>query len=428
MPSSEHPFNNPLSTLTTRKVIAGVLVVLSVIFLFYLFYQFRILVMLVFTGIVISISMEPAVDWLHQHKLPRGFSVILIYLGLLIFFVAIIYLVIPQTIHQVVQLTPKFESIYSDFRFSIQNSPIPFVRQWMSNLPLSLNSLFVPGPPAAAGTGLSSISWTLTMALSILGGLFSLIVLLLLAFYWTLEGEKIEYALSLLLPLETRESARVTIQEIKNRVGGFVRGEGLLSLAIGSMALISYLIIGLPSVLPLAFLAGGFELVPIIGPALGAIPAVLVAFEANPSKIIWVILATIIIQLLENHLLVPRIMQKTVGVNPIVTILSFIAFGSLFGVPGILMAVPLAAVAQVILDRLLLHPDKPVVVATAGRDRVSKLSYETQEFVEDVRKLVRRKNGGPSDVETDEIEDAIETIATDLELLLERTEPPGNSP
>ncbi len=383
--------------------------------------------MLVFIGIVISISMAPVVEWLHQHRLSRSFSVILIYLGLLILIIGIIFLVIPQTIHQVMLLTPKIEGFYTDLKSTLQNSPYPFIRQWVANLPLSLNSIFMPKSPAAGDAAVSSISWTFNALLSIIGGLFTLIVVLLLGFYWTLEGERIEYAFSLLLPAEKRESTRVVIQEIKARVGGFVGGEGLLALAIASMTLVTYLIIGLPSALPLAFIAGMFELMPLFGPALGAVPAVFVALSSDPSKTLWVILATVVIQQLENHLLVPRVMQKTVGVNPIVTILSIIAFGSMFGFPGLLMAIPLAAVTQVILDRLLLHPDRPAIDVPAGRDRLSKLSYETQEFVEDVHKLVRRKGSGKGDEGSDEIEDAIESIATDLEGLLAQTIQPDSS-
>jgi hypothetical protein len=92
------------------------------------------------------------------------------------------------------------------------------------------------------------------------------------------------------------------------------------------------------------------------------------------------------------------------------------------------MAIPLAAVAQVILDRLLLHPDRPAIEVPAGRDRLSKLSYETQEFVEDVHKLVRRKEAGTGDEGSDEIEDAIESIATDLNEILAQTVQPDNSP
>ncbi len=402
--------------------------ILSVILGFYFLFQFRILAMLVFIGIVSSISMAPVVDWLHRHRLPRAFSVILIYLGLLTFFIGLIFLVIPQTIHQLILLMPKFENLYSVSRTALQNSAYPFIRQWVSSLPSSLNSVIVPNSPVAAGTALSSISWTFNTVLSILSGLFTLIVILLLGFYWTLEGDRVEYAFLLLLPAGKRESTRTLIQEIKNRMGGFVRGQGLLALAIGGMALVTYSIIGLPSVLSLAFLAGTFELIPVFGPALGAIPAVLVAFATNPSKVLWVILATILIQELENQILAPRIMQKTVGVNPMVTILSIIAFGSMFGFPGVLMAIPLAAVVQVILDRVLLHPEGKIIEEPIGRDGLSKLSYEAEEFVQDIRMHIRRKDAVNADEGSDEIEDAIESIASDLEGLLVTTVHQDNVP
>lgn len=426
---SDHPsLSHTMAPLTTRKVIAGVLVILSVVILFVLFYHFRALVILAFSGIVISISMVPAVDWLHQHKLPRAFSVILIYLGLMIVFLVIIFLVIPQTIQQLTGLIPRFEDLYQAIKSGLQSSPDPIFRQWVGNLPESLRSIFSPGAPGTGEVVLNSIGWTLNIAQSILEGFFTLSVILLFGLYWTLEGERMEYAFSLLLPVEKRESQRAMIKDIETRVGGFVRGQGFLAIAVGAMALAAYVLIGLPSVLSLGFLAGVCELIPVIGPVLGAIPAVMIAIGSDPSKIIWVIIATSLIQLFENHFLSPRIMQKTVGINPIGIILAIVGFGSLFGFPGILMAIPLAAVAQIGLDRLLLNPTRPKVEAPAGRDSLSKLSYEAQEFVQDVRKLVRRKEAGMAREDHDEIEDAIESIATDLDGLLAQSAQAENSP
>jgi predicted PurR-regulated permease PerM len=421
MSSSEHPFENPTSQLTTRQVIIGTLVVLSIILLFVFLYYFRTLVMLVFIGIVISISMSPVVDLLHQRKLPRSISVILIYFGLFILFFGFILLVIPQMIHQVIILAPSIESVYTDAKAVLQSSPFSLIHQLASNLPISLNSIFMNTPPVTGETVLASINWTFNTASSIVSGLFTIALILLLGFYWTLEGERMEYAFSLLLPVEKRESTRAVIQEVKDRMGGFVRGQGLLALTICIASFIAYSLMGLPSVLSLAVLAGAFELIPFFGPALGAIPALLVAFADDPTKILWVILATLLIQQLENHFLAPRIMQKTVGVNPIVTILSIIGFGSMFGFPGLLMAIPLAAVAQVVLNRLVLHPDGPIVKVPVGRDRVSQLNFEVEEFVKDIHALIRRKEAGAADEKSDEIEDAIESIATDLEGLLAQT-------
>ena len=407
--------------LRTRKIITGVLLVLLILFTFFFLNHFRLELILVFMGVVISISMDPVVSWLRSHKLPRSVSVVLIYLILGIVFFSIIFLFIPQTLQQVSLLLPRFENMYTDFHSIMQNSTYPLVRQWADNLPTSLSTLFTASPPATGEDVPDSFTWTLNLVQSFLAGVFTIAIVLLIGFYWTLEGERMEYAFLLLFPVEKRDSTREMIKDIESHVGGYVRGQGLLALAIGIMSLIAYFIIGLPSIFTLAFLAGVFELIPVIGPTLGAIPAVLVAFSSSPSKILWVLLATFLIQMLENHLLYPRNMQKTVGVNPMVTILAIIGFGSLFGFPGLLMAIPLAAIFQVILDRSLLHSADSKIKVPAGRDRLSKLSSEVQEFIQDIRKLVRRKEVAAATEDRDEIEDSIESIAADLEHLLAQT-------
>ena len=97
-----------------------------------------------------------------------------------------------------------------------------------------------------------------------------------------------------------------------------------------------------------ASLAGLMEIVPLVGPALGAIPALLVAASTDPTKVIWVLGAYILIQFAESHFLVPRVMDRTVGVNPVASLLAFVAFGAIFGFAGAILAVPLAAVVQLI--------------------------------------------------------------------------------
>ena len=327
-------------------------------------------------------------------------------------------------LQQVNTLTPSIDALYGALKSALQNAPYAYLQQWSGYLPASLSAISVPPSPAASGALINSFSWTLNIAQSILDGLFTLSVVLLIGFYWTIEGERVEYAFSLLLPPEKRESTREMIRDIETRVGGYVRGIGLLALAIGGMTLVAYFFIGLPSVLSLAFLAGMFELVPLFGPTLGALPALLVTLESNPSKILWVILVVCLIQFLENHFLAPRVMKKTVGVNPIVTILAMTGFGFLFGFVGTLMAIPLAAVFQVILERSLLRPEGAQIKAPPGRDHLTKLSYEAQEFVQDVRKLVRQKTAGD---QNDEVEDAIESIAAQLDGLLSQTIEPDDS-
>ena len=183
--------------------------------------------------------------------------------------------------------------------------------------------------------------------------IFTTIVILALTLYWTLDGPRIIRSLLLLISQDRRESMNDLISAMEASVGYFIIGQGLLCLSIGAMALVAYLLIGLPNAFVLAIAAGIMEAVPMIGPALGAVPAGLVALTISPNKLIWVIIASVIIQQTENTLLVPRIVKRTVGVNPFVTLLAIFAFSSLFGIAGALMAIPMAAIIQLLLNHFV---------------------------------------------------------------------------
>jgi predicted PurR-regulated permease PerM len=250
--------------------------------------------------------------------------------------------------------------------------------------------------------------------------IFTAIVILALTFYWTLEGPRIIQSFLLLVPHDRRESTSELISAMETKVSSYIAGQGLLCLVIGIMALLAYLLIGLPNALVLALIAGVLEAVPMIGPLLGAIPAALVALSFAPDKLVWVIVATIVIQQLENSLLVPRIMRKAVGVNPFVTLLALFAFSSLFGIAGALMAIPMAAIIQLLLNRFLFHPSTMEPEVSAGRDYASRLRYEAQDLAQDLRKQARLNKRG-SDLrvkQIDQVMDEIETITTDLDALL----------
>jgi AI-2E family transporter len=159
-----------------------------------------------------------------------------------------------------------------------------------------------------------------------------------------------------------------------------------------------------------------------IGPALGAIPASLVAVSISTQKLIWVIIASVIIQQAENTLLVPRIMKRTVGVNPFVTLLAIFAFSSLFGIAGALMAIPMAAVIQLVLNHFVFQQQTVELEASQGRDYTSRLRYEAQDLIQDLRKQARNKKHGSDEkiVHIEQVMDEIETITENLDALLAR--------
>jgi predicted PurR-regulated permease PerM len=258
--------------------------------------------------------------------------------------------------------------------------------------------------------------------------IFMAIAVSLLAFHWTLNGSRTIQSLLKLVPKGQLESMSELISAIETKVSSYILGKGLLCLIIGLLALVAYLLIGLPNFLVLALLAGVMEAVPLIGPVIGAIPAALVALSISPTKLIWVLVAVVIINLMESYLLGPRIMRKAVGVNPFVSLLAFFAFGSFFGLGGMLMAIPIAAIIQLFLDRFVFHRGAVELEVSPGRDHVSRLRYEAQNLAKAMRRQARLKKGGSAlrVKEIDQMLDEIETITTDLDALLAQVHTPGS--
>jgi hypothetical protein len=143
--------------------------------------------------------------------------------------------------------------------------------------------------------------------------------------------------------------------------------------------------------------------------------------------LVWVIVATLVIQQLENAVLVPRVMRKALGVNPFVSLLAIFAFSSLFGFLGALMAVPIAAMIQLLLDRVVFNPVALEAVISLDRDYAGRLRYEAQDLAQDLRKQARFREGG-SDLgarQLDQVMDEIETITVDLDALLAQVRTSG---
>jgi predicted PurR-regulated permease PerM len=386
-----------------------------VLFAFWLLYEFRLVIFILFVSMVLGTAIRPAVDWLFRRNIPRAAGVISIYLLLLALIAGFILLVVPLLAEQATQISLDLPEYYAGFRALLVQSPSRLLQQIGFQLPLQFNLLAAEAPTDEQA--LDMVARSFIVAGVVVRSVLAAAAILLLGFYWTLESERTIRSLLLFFSPPQRERFRELIAEIEAKLGGYIRGQIVLSLSIGILALISYLLIGLPYALVLAIIAGVMEAVPVFGPALGAIPAILVALSLDPSKVIWVIAATAVMQALENYLLVPRIMSRSVGVNPIVTLLALAAFVSLLGFPGALLAIPMAAIVQLVLDRFLLNKEYPEEQIPAGRDQLSVLRYEAQDLALDVRKQLRQK-ADLADGAADHVEDSIEAIVVDLDRIL----------
>ncbi len=350
---------------------------------------------------------------------PRVAGIILVFLLLLSLLAGFLLLLFPLIVEQGGTIADALPGHYQTLRLWMFTSSIPLIDRLGEFLPATLPacaSLVQPTGQEVMDSAGQALGYVTLAARAFLIA----IVTLVLVFYWTLDGPRTIQSLLLLIPQDRRENISELISAMEEKLGYYIAGQSVLCLVIGVMALIAYLLIGLPNALVLALLAGVLEAVPMVGPLLGAIPAALVAISIGPDKLIWVIVATVVIQQLENNLLVPRVMRKAVGVNPFVTLLAIFAFSSFFGIAGALMAIPMAAIIQLVLNRFVFYSKTMEPEISAGRDYASRLRYEAQDLAQDLRKQARlMKEGTDQSVkQIDQVMDEIETITTDLDALL----------
>ncbi len=410
--------SSPSTSWTFWQVAWATLIFVAVGLSFWLLYRFNQVVFILFVAIVLGTVFRPAVAWLNRRGLPPKAGVILIYLLLLLFFIGFMLLLFPLIVRQSATIIAAVPGYYQSLRGWIQDHPNPLIKSFGAVLPTTLALL---DPIQQTGQEmLSSAGQVLGYAVSAAKVVFTTVGILLLAAYWTLDGPRTIRSLLLLIPMGRRESISELVLAMETKVSASIGGQGILMLAIGAVSLLAYWLIGLPYTLVLALVAGLMEAVPIIGPLLGAVLAAMVALTLGIDKLIWVIVATLVIQQLENSILVPRIMRKAVGVNPFVTLLALFAFSSLLGIPGALMAIPLAVIISLLLDQFVFHAGAMESEVTTGRDHVSRLRYEAQDLIQDLRKQSRLTQDGSKQTvrQVDQVMDEIEAIAADLDTLL----------
>ena len=378
-------------TWTTSQVVLATIFVVCVFLTFWLLYRLRDVLFLFFVAIVVGTAIRPAVEWLHRRGVPRATGIILIYILIAVLVVGFLAMIVPLLADQATEISRTVPEYYTNFRTALIDSGNRLLQNIGWRIPSQLTLLV--RRDTNAEEVFDQVGQTLLYANLVLKGVLGTLVVFLLAYYWTQEGNLILRSLLRIMPPQRKKNIREFIQLAESKLGGYVRGQGLLCAAVGLTAFIAYLLIGLPYILVLAIFAGVMEMIPVFGPALGAIPALLVALSIDPGKALWVVIATVVIQLLENAVLVPRIMKHSMGVNPIIVLLSLIAFGSVFGFVGALLALPLAAIIQLLVSRVVLTAAE---TARKAQDKELQMQSLIRESEELMQTLYENSNQNPS--------------------------------
>jgi len=295
----------------------------------WLIYLIRDLILVLFFALILMSTLNPLVEFFVKLKVPKALGIALTYIIILSIVVGLIASILPPLIEEtsklVVTLPPLLEQV-----FNLTNIDKSVFQSELSNLSKNIFSI----------------------TLAVFDNLLTIIFLLVITFYLLLERDNLENRIaSLFLSKETR--IRESISQIEEKLGAWLRGQLLLSFIIGILSYIGLIALNIPYALPLAVVAGILEVVPVIGPIISAIPSILVALTLSPILGVGVAVMYFVIQQLENHLIVPQVMRRAVGLNPLVVILA-IAIGSrLLGFGGALLAVPIAAVLQIIATEVI---------------------------------------------------------------------------
>jgi len=331
----------------TRKIeisTATILKIIAVLIGLWLVWKILDIILILFVVLIITATLSPTIDWLSAKKVPRILSVILIYFLALAILGGAGYLILPPLIEQIKELaqdlpqilariTPSFSAV-KEFYYQ-QSSYINLMQKPLETLSSQLATFSVNVFSTARG---------------FFAGLGLAVMILVLTFYLLLDKNFLRNFLTSIIPEAQKDGVFSILHQMKIKWGAWMRGQLLLCLITGVIYYIALLILGIPFALSLAVWGGLLEVIPYVGPILAAIPAIIIAFFISPWLALAVLIFFILYQQLEGHILVPKIMQRAVGLSPVIVIVALLIGFKLAGILGAILAVPTAAAGIVLLS------------------------------------------------------------------------------
>lgn len=354
---------------------AGLAVGVGLIFvLASIFVAAREIVLLVFLAVLLGAALEPVVATIRARTgIGRGFSILVVYAAFLAGVVAIAVFIVPTAVVQLGAAFARLPAFLDQVRAWSQQLRPEALAEGIGSLLDAVEAPFLPGPPPTPDS---------VLEVSLLVGQVAaaLVTLLALVFFWLTERSRLQrYALAF-MPSHRRAGIRDAWNEVEARLGLWVRGQLILMATIGVATGIAYSLLGLPAALLLALIAALAEVIPILGPFIGAAPAVLVATTISPEVVVLTIGIIVVLQFIEGNVLVPMVMRNSVGLSPFLVLVSLLVGGAVAGVLGAIVAVPVVAGITVVLDRLQ-DRETPVPIDPAAIETPSEEESEQQESV-----------------------------------------------
>jgi predicted PurR-regulated permease PerM len=304
-------------------------------------------IILVIVALLLAAAIDPLVDGFRgRTRLTRVQVIVLFYVLLIISATLIVVLLVPAGVSELSAFSERLPSLLEDARQAISGFGPAIVETSLTRLVNTIESSF-----QRSGITAADPDTLVEYGLSAADAALAVLSVLTMVFFWLISRETIQRFVLALLPHDERRGVREGWNDVESRMGYWLRGQLVLMTVVGVVATLIYLVLGLPNALLLGFFAGLMEIVPILGPAIGVIPALIVALVNGGVELVALVaIGYVVLQVVEGQVLVPMIMKRAVGLPPFVVIVSLLVGGSVAGIIGALLAVPLAAAGAAILE------------------------------------------------------------------------------
>lgn len=340
-----------MNAMTPRQTAINTVVILGVLFVAWTVIQIRGILLLLILGILFGAAIEPLVHRLRTERLSRAQAILVVYLNLILILFVVSVLLVPSLVTQGRALFDEVPGILLNVRTEARDIESESIRtaiiETVNQAEQQYNALRTGDGQQVEGED------AVRYAISIGGVLFTIITVLIVAFYWLTEKTLIKRAFIHAIPHAGRDRVYHAWDEVEKRIGGWARGQLTLMVIIGVVSTIAYGLIGLDFWLALGLIAGITEAIPFIGPFIGGGAAVAVALTDSFDKVIIVVIFVVILQQVEGALLVPRVMRNAVGMTPLTVVLAVLIGSRLGGPLGAILAIPVGAAVQAIVQEAL---------------------------------------------------------------------------
>lgn len=302
--------------------------------------------LLIFVSVLLASALEPIIGWLRV-RLPigRAGTILAVYATFFVVVLAMAFVVIPAAVNQAIRIVASLPPFVDHIRAWAADIRPAALSTSITAVVDSVAATFAPAQPPDPDEVVEVGSAVAEAALA-------LFTLLAIVFFWLTEHARLQRYVLAFVPGDRRAGARRTWNEIESRLGLWVRGQLILMGTMGVATGVAYTLLGLPGAVLLGLIAGVTEAIPIVGPLLGAIPAILVAATVSPELAVVVAALYVVIQFIEGAVLVPVVMRNAIGISPLLVLVSLLIGGAAGGVVGAFLAVPIAATLEIAIQNL----------------------------------------------------------------------------